>query len=479
MSTSDSTKRLPPAFDDVRARLATDKSGDEPNALEELARSAAYTAIQSPVNGVVQLCDKLVGTKLLPKVQLIDRPADATIHSLNWYAQQTGSALGMMPWMIALHSRFGGAASRVATAGTLTVRQGIALELRTSALTGLTYGGFLTPTDGREKDLFQHLGARIANAGSSAATFATLTGTNQWLRSNGLKNELVAGLISGAPAGAVAAHTHSFLSGEGFAKGSDLWGSVYSFSVIGGIFGAGSLRLGKAHKGLTDKGDHPINPIPEAATSEVKIKVLMDLSHDNAPIARKWLHRIDKQFGSHSTISHKTREAIISKVDRRSVHDNQDWFDVEHVHDAFRFRTVLNDLKDLPALVTMLKESQFTVIDPEPELLTRPTTRGWRMASFILRAPNGQLVEYQVIPREVYDLSLNEHNEYKSYRDINVETAAPEELEARRKAYANARKGYFAAWDKYLDRTGQTNHDVEAIVRSAKGTLKERSSVWF
>src|ERR1700722_6471144 len=71
------------------------------NAAEDFVRSIAYSAVQEPISGLTQIADGLLNTNLLPKVQFIAKAEAAPFGSLDWHAQQVGSAVGMLlPFML-------------------------------------------------------------------------------------------------------------------------------------------------------------------------------------------------------------------------------------------------------------------------------------------------------------------------------------------------------------------------------------------
>ncbi|MBY0547607.1 MAG: hypothetical protein K2W95_09960 [Candidatus Obscuribacterales bacterium] len=234
--------------------------------LEHAGQAFLHSLVQSPINGVVQISDKAFGTNVLPAVQFIEAPKEAQFGSKEWHSQQLGQAAGMIPWFVGLHKGSSmligravglnagaglvaearavggiGAAEAQATArmaeGFLSKRT--AVEVSSSALSGLTYGALLTPVKPGE-DL---VSGRVTNAVSSSLTFATLSASMRGLDSVGVRSHTAAGLLSGVPAGIVAAESHSILSGKGAASLSDVGKSIYGFSLIGGGFGFAQGRM--------------------------------------------------------------------------------------------------------------------------------------------------------------------------------------------------------------------------------------------
>src|SRR5262245_29214681 len=72
--------------------------------VEDFLRSAGHAAFQTPVNAIVQVADKAMGTNMLPSVQLdiLKAPHAAEYGTANYWAQQSGAAVGMLlPFMAA------------------------------------------------------------------------------------------------------------------------------------------------------------------------------------------------------------------------------------------------------------------------------------------------------------------------------------------------------------------------------------------
>lgn len=71
-----------------------------------------------------------------------------------------------------------------------------------------------------------------------------------------------------------------------------------------------------------------------------------------------------------------------------------------------------------PSIVKLLKESDFEIIDCDTKKVLRPTPRGWRAIHLDLRAPNGQLLEFQIVPDEINTVAkAGDHAGYAQWRD--------------------------------------------------------------
>lgn len=215
-----------------------------------------------------------------------------------------------------------------------------------------------------------------------------------------------------------------------------------------------------------------VNPIDRAASTEVKIAQLKALSRENQPLINSFTKKLDEQFGTKSSPPELKADAdIVDKAIRPDIKRTKDWFNIEHVRDSLRFKTPVDNLSLLPEIVKELKASQFEIVNPDMEKLLEPKARGWRMAAFDLRAPNGQLIEFQILPQEMNEAGAIEHSLYKRWRGTDISVLSNEQKIARQKADLDAAKLYETAWNNYLKRTGQTQEDIARFVNAAQKAL--------
>jgi hypothetical protein len=217
------------------------------------------------------------------------------------------------------------------------------------------------------------------------------------------------------------------------------------------------------------KVEVPVNPI--SGTTEEKLAQLQVLTNENKPLVENLMQQIDSKLGTTSKISVKDPAEIVGKASRQSIKDTQPWFDVEHVRDSLRFKTPVDNLEDLPKIAKDLKDSGFEIIKVDTDKLLTPKGRGWRMVAFDLRAPNGQMIEYQVLPKEMNAAGDVEHGTWEQWRNKDVKQMTPEEQLLNDKADLNARRLYSQAWNDYLARTGQTPESIEKIIEDSRKIL--------
>lgn len=215
-----------------------------------------------------------------------------------------------------------------------------------------------------------------------------------------------------------------------------------------------------------------VNPIDRAASNEVKIAQLQALSRENQPLIDAFRKEIDNKYGSFSYGKPKEAHKILEKSQREDLLKRKPWLRIEHLRDAQRFTTVVDNLDKLPKLAQELKNSAFEVIEADVSKM-EPNKRGWRMMPFDLRAPNGQLVEYQVLPTELYEAGNSTHALYDRWRDVKIEALSVTQQVEMNKDLIKARQISDHAWAAYLKRTQQTTNHVKAVLEQVEATFKE------
>ena len=226
---------------------------------------------------------------------------------------------------------------------------------------------------------------------------------------------------------------------------------------------------------LIDQDDEDIvNPIDRGAKEEDKVKELRRLSLENEPKVKEFLEKLDSKYGTESKTSFKEPEKILEKASRPSIRADKPWHDVEHVRDSFRFKTVLENIEQLPKIAEDLKEAGFTVIKTDTEKVMRPGFWGWRIAAFDLKMPNGQLVEYYLPLKELEEAKKNGNHElFEKWRNEDPETLSKEEQRQYLSDSYDSYDKYEAAWQTYLERTKQKPEHVKAALEATEKVFEK------
>lgn len=199
-------------------------------------RSIAYSGLQSPLSGVVQLVDYCADTNYLPRVQFISAPKEANPDTAAWYAQQIGGAAGFAFDYLAVQRLTGGRSTPPAT---------LPFWRRSaeSCLGGATFDGLFRPVLPREGDFID---ARFKHAGIGALTMLSQSVADvplAWMEKRGIlgTNTLdsmlakpVLASLSSVPVGLVNVNLTSLSQGKGWANQTQMWDAACGFALAGG-----------------------------------------------------------------------------------------------------------------------------------------------------------------------------------------------------------------------------------------------------
>ncbi len=216
------------------------------------------------------------------------------------------------------------------------------------------------------------------------------------------------------------------------------------------------------------------NPIDRNAPPAEKAAQLKRLSDGNKPLIDWALKEIDAALGTESKSSYKTPEGILRKATRPSIKAQKPWFDVEHIRDSLRFKTVINSIEDIPRAVELLlqKLPGAEVVKVDTAKMLNPKEWGWRFAAFDLRMPNGQLVEYYLPLKEQEAAKKSgNHALFEKWRG-----ATKEELKARWPEYDKDVRAsydrYQTAWDISLRRARLDESSARALWTQISASLE-------
>lgn len=217
----------------------------------DFLHSAAYAGLQAPITGLTQLVDRASGTDLEPKTTFIDAPEEAPLLSYRWHVQQLGSMVGLALPFLLLHKSVGKCTNFLVGRPETMVTRGYSMKalparaVGESVLTGAIFDGVFRAVPQDQQSSFAE--ARLKNAIVGGTTFGVLSGVSLGLqaacRARPIRGEIVSTVVSGIPAGLVNAELGSYLSTGKHAKAEELWGAVYSFSVLGGMIGGGKQLM--------------------------------------------------------------------------------------------------------------------------------------------------------------------------------------------------------------------------------------------
>lgn len=294
--------------------LASSKSSSQRLLESPFVNAAAHTLVQGPVDALSQVIDKTAGTNLLPSLRLIPEAKKTEFGSGEWFQQTVGGAVGALPYLLALHAgskqflskSMLSADTRLlmnagAKLGGEATRQVARFELSAAGLTGLSYGGLLTPVRAEESGTTSDfIAAKFRHAAVGAGTFMTMHASMIETKSlaerfkpgilqTALKSDIGAGALSGLPAGMFAAQWDSILQGKGFASAKDTSESVLGFSLIGGLMPAGQ-------RGIKFMSERVAAPKPASETIPIESLSAKDISQMKNPMEAPSVLPIERIF---------------------------------------------------------------------------------------------------------------------------------------------------------------------------------------
>ncbi len=231
----------PPELANANLRLLSDAShtaSTERGFAGSAADSFLYNGFQMPVNGVVQIADKVAGTDMMSRVQLVDAPAPAEFGSSAWFGQNFGGTVGAALPFVAMYRVAGpGAGAKLELSAAYGLNRAALPAIGRSAVAGAAFSGIFQPIpEGTD-----FVRGRVNNMVVGGLTMATLTSGTIGLKSTGLRflgNDAVAGALSGAPAGMVGINLHSVLEGKGLATVNQNIEAASTFSLAGAFMGS-------------------------------------------------------------------------------------------------------------------------------------------------------------------------------------------------------------------------------------------------
>lgn len=200
-------------------------------ALGDFAQAFGHTLVETPINGVSQLINKTVGSRL-PQLDLIGQPKEQglataagtiTAGALDYYllSKVANNAMGNL-------------------GGT-----GMSGSMLRAGIVGGVYTGVFLPSDPGSPSFFRD---RLSNAAVGAATFATMAAGAEALNKSGffavpevrsLGGSITVGALSGLSGGVAHAEANAlFKNGSLLPRGADLLKDSTSYAAFGAAFGA-------------------------------------------------------------------------------------------------------------------------------------------------------------------------------------------------------------------------------------------------
>ena len=214
-------------------------------------------------------------------------------------------------------------------------------------------------------------------------------------------------------------------------------------------------------------------PLDESLSEQEILKNISIMTKENVPIIKGVISKIDAKFGTKSGDNVKDLDKVLEKSKRPSLLAKKPWHKISHIRDSYRFKTVIDDFNDVPAIFDELLNSGIKLVKIDTNKLFAPGDWGWRIIAFDLRMPNGQLVEWYLPLKELEaEKKARGHLIFEEWRNKTAEEIhelQDEFYDAMRLSYQN----YDDAFQASLDRLGVDRQRAEASWTKAESSLLE------
>jgi hypothetical protein len=251
----------------------------------------------------------------------VEGPQPAEFGSKGWYAQQLGSAAGMVVPFLLLRGGLGRIAeegTQSAALETVSLTRAAVGEARLSGATGMIYGSVLTPGSAANVHNSDFYKERLSSGLTDMATFGALGFSWRYLSAgfeaaagaiersslpalareslvSTLRFPLIAGAASGIPSGSINAEVNALKDGRLLATGDEFKESIAGMTFVGAAMSTAPWLLGKAQEvagGKNEVGARPGGqkentdtlkgqPLDEAALKDAVERALKRISLNN------------------------------------------------------------------------------------------------------------------------------------------------------------------------------------------------------
>jgi len=214
-------------------------------------------------------------------------------------------------------------------------------------------------------------------------------------------------------------------------------------------------------------------PIDSTAPNDQVRAQIQRMTNQNRPIVKRMIKRIDERFGTKSGDNAKDLSKVTQKANRPSIKAKKPWHDVSHIRDSYRFKTVIPDFRDVPAIFDELLAEGIGLVKIDTNKLFQPGEWGWRIIAFDLRMPNGQLVEWYLPLKELEaEKKARGHLIFEEWRNKTQEEMNANQVEFM-KALDTSWTNYNDAFLTSLDRMGLSPQEAEASWRNAETSISD------
>ncbi len=243
--------------------------------------------------------------------------------------------------------------------------------------------------------------------------------------------------------------------------------------------GACERMLARDHAGVVLEHRQITNTIDTSLSESEQIDQLLMQAAQLKPSLEQLLSELDSKLATRSIASVKGRSTSLEKIRRPTIVNRRPWYSPAHISDMLRSQTSVSDLKLLAPIIKELLASDAEVICIDATRLLNPAPFGFRFVSITLKVA-AILVDFQVLVDEVDVANAQGHDLYDRWRSLEPSLLSAEQAIERMQAQTESFSLYTQAWLVYLERTQQSETDVNrflnemwAVVDSFAKTPKE------
>lgn len=214
-----------------------------------------------------------------------------------------------------------------------------------------------------------------------------------------------------------------------------------------------------------------VNPIKLNDIHSVKVSELCNLSEKNKLSVKYIVERLSDRLSASAEYNLKKQSTISEKTRRARKSPQTEWFDVEHIRDALRFRATFNSLEELKMIMELLIEeahlknriSNFIKFDMN--MIIKPKAWGWRAVVVDIRHLSGQIVEFYCTFPEIMEFNNSSgHELYEKWRDNFDPVKLMEDPTALLEYESDIKQSdqkYRAAYYKSINELGLTDDEFQ------------------
>jgi len=197
----------------------------------------------------------------------------------------------------------------------------------------------------------------------------------------------------------------------------------------------------------TEEGQKPLRMIFNGNGTD-DISYLDALRAKSLPEVQRIADELLNNYRLVSQVNQKGSRTAIEKCRRAATLNKYPWFNLSHIRDYLRFRTLLNEASDFEEVIRyfdhLQSQQRISIVKIDFDKLFRPGAFGWRMIAIDIRIPStDMLVEHYMTFRDM--IEVNEawlHKVYEAWRSASPDDLTLEDARVFRRDARFSRHAY-------------------------------------